>query len=45
MVATGNANAVVFEYDIDHGNVTINRDLQQNLEDTIKPITIIRELR
>jgi hypothetical protein len=44
MVAMGNANGVVFEYEKIKRPVTINRDLNQNVEHTIKPVTIIREL-
>ena len=45
MVALGNANGVVFEYDKIKRPVTINRDLRQTLEHTIKLLTTIRELR
>ncbi len=41
----GNANGVVFEYVKIKWNVTINRDLRQTVEHTIKPVTIIRDLR
>ena len=41
----GNANGVVFEYEKIKRPVTINRDLRQTVEYTIKSLTIIRELR
>ncbi len=45
MVALGNANGVVFEYEKIKRPFTINRDLRKTVEHTIKPVTIIRELR
>ena len=44
MVAMGDANGVVFEYEKIKRPFTINRVLRQTLEHTIKPVTSDRYL-